>query len=375
MRIGIVCYPSIGGSGIVASEIGLFMAHRGHSVHFFCSGLPHRLSGLEERIFVHEVRTLDYSVFPDSQYDIALASKIIDVHKSTPLDVLHVHYAVPHATSAYLAKQALGLNRTWVITTLHGTDITLVGRDPSFLPITKFSILQSDRLTCPSNDLKEATYDNLGISREKEIEVIPNFVNTSLYAPVSNPVKPSTWCKGNPEKKTLTHVSNFRPVKRVSDVFEVFLKVREEHPCHLVLVGDGPERGKIEARVRELGVGDDVCFLGPRNNFVEVLQFTDVFLLPSEEESFGLAALEAQSSGVPVVASKVGGIPEVVADGETGFLCGVGDVKALSDSVLRLFQDDKLHRCMADAARKRAVDVFRQEVVVPKYEELYLSCL
>lgn len=365
LNIGIVCFPSIGGSGVVAAESGLHLARRGHTVHFFCHGLPQRLAGTEERIFVHEVRTLEYTVFPDSQYDIALASKIISECAERKLDVLHVHYAIPHATSAYLAKQALGVTRPWVVTTLHGTDITLVGRDPSFLPMVRFSIMQSDVVVTPSKYLREATFEILGICREKEILVVPNFVDEVLYQP-----SPLPKCS---QVKTLTHVSNFRPVKRIEDVVKIFAKVRQKLAVRLVLVGDGPERPKIEQLVKTLGLQADVCFLGARADFVGILQRSDLFLLPSAEESFGLAALEAMSCGVPVIASRTGGIPEVVSHGVNGMLADIGDVETMASYAIELLLDESRLEQFSDAARAAVLDHFRAESLVPEYEEIYYS--
>ena len=367
LSIGIVCFPSIGGSGVVAAESGIELARRGHTVHFFCHGLPQRISGAEENIFVHEVRTLEYAVFPDSQYDIALASKIISVCQKRCLDVLHVHYAIPHAVSAYLAKQALDIRRPWVITTLHGTDITLVGRDPSFLPIARFSILQSDAVITPSQYLKDSTYEMLSIPESTEINVIPNFINETLYAP-SNVERCS-------EAKILTHVSNFRPVKRVADCIHVLAEVQKSMPARLVLVGDGPERSKVERLVAELGMQDSVCFLGARADFVEIIQRSDLFLLPSEEESFGLAALEALACAVPVVASNAGGISEVVTDGLNGILCDIADVKAMGEAAIRILSNSKLHQQMKQAARQAAVLSFKTSNVITEYENLYSKLL
>src|SRR5712692_1492267 len=325
LRIGITCYPTFGGSGIIATEIGLSLARRGHRVHFICYDVPWRLEDFHENVFFHEVEVRDYPLFDHGHYALALASKMVEVSTYEKLDLLHVHYAIPHATSAYLARQILEASAPRLVTTLHGTDITVVGIDRSFLPITRFSIIQSDGITVPSEYLKQATHDNLNVPRSVPIEVIPNFVDTEKFKPVPSKridqlarlfagARPNF--EGAARPRVLIHNSNFRPLKRVEDVVRIFAQVRKTTPVVLVLVGDGPDRSRIEAMVRDLKLTGAVCFLGKQLNFLEVLQSSDVFLLPSETESFGLAALEALSCGVPVVASRVGGLPEVVIDGE-----------------------------------------------------------
>jgi N-acetyl-alpha-D-glucosaminyl L-malate synthase BshA len=368
LRIGITCYPTFGGSGIVATEIGVALARRGYQVHFICSRLPSRLGELRENVELHEVASPSYPLF-DSPYALALASKMVEVSRSASLDVLHVHYAIPHATSAFLATQILGKDAPRVITTLHGTDITLVGSDPSFLPITRFSISRSDGVTVPSRALRESTYALLGVERSKPIEVIPNFVDTELFTP-----DPHRSTEGR-RPFVLVHNSNFRPVKRVEDVVRVFAAVKRELPCTLVLIGDGPDRPRMEERVRQLGLEGSVRFLGEQLTFIEHLQRADVFLLPSELESFGLAALEALSCGVPVVASRIGGLPEVVSDGETGFLHPVGDIEAMAQSVLRLLRDPALHSRMSRAARASAEASWPIEPIVARYETYYRQVL
>jgi N-acetyl-alpha-D-glucosaminyl L-malate synthase BshA len=363
MKIGITCFPTFGGSGIVATEIGLSLARRGHQVHFICTRLPSRMERLENNVSFHEVKAPSYPLF-DSPYALALASKMVEVSQSVGLELLHVHYAIPHATSAYLASQILGAAAPRVVTTLHGTDITLVGQDPSFLPITRFSISRSDGVTVPSRALRESTYEELGVERSVPIEVIPNFVDTELFRPAEGSRPPM-----------LLHSSNFRPVKRVGDVVEIFAAVRRQMPCSLVLIGDGPERPRIEQRVRELGLQADVRFLGEQLNVVEALQGAKVFLLPSEQESFGLAALEALSCGVPVVASRVGGVPEVVMDGETGFLHPLGDVEAMAASASRLLRDAALQQRMSEAARASAEARWPREPTVSLYEQYYRRVL
>jgi L-malate glycosyltransferase len=362
LRIGITCFPTFGGSGIVATEIGLALARRGHVVHFICAELPWRFDHFVENVVFHEVQARDYPLFDHSPYALALTSKMVEVTTWEKLDLLHVHYALPHATSAYLARQILGPAAPRVITTLHGTDITVVGNDPSFLPITRFSIEQSDAVTVPSEALRRATYDNLSLPSTMPIEVIPNFVDTTTYAPAPR-------APGRP--RMIVHNSNFRPLKRVDDVVRVFAEVRRAAPCELVLIGDGPERSRLERVVHDLGLTDHVRFLGKQLNFVSVLQQADVFLLPSETESFGLAALEALACGVPVVASRVGGLPEVVSDGESGFLVEVGDVAGMAGAITRLFGDDALHAKMAAAARRAAETQFPMEPLIDRWEAYY----
>jgi N-acetyl-alpha-D-glucosaminyl L-malate synthase BshA len=384
LRVGITCYPTFGGSGIIATEIGLSLARRGHSVHFICYELPSRLEQFQENVFFHEVEVLEYPLFDHSHYALALASKMVEVCTYEKLDLLHVHYAIPHATSGFLAKQIIGNRSPRLLTTLHGTDITVVGSDRSFLPITRFSIVQSDGITVPSRYLKQATYDNLDVPRSVPIEVIPNFVDSERFKPVAQRrwehLRPlfgaaRSWPPGGERPPVLIHNSNFRPLKRVEDVIEVFAQVHTSLPCLLVLIGDGPERSRIERLVRQLHLEGSVCFLGKQLNFVEVLQNSDVFLLPSQTESFGLAALEALSCGVPVVASRVGGLPEVVVDGETGFLHEVGDLAAMAQSALRLLRDRTLHERMSAAARAMVEQNWKLEPTVRRYEDTYRRLL
>jgi N-acetyl-alpha-D-glucosaminyl L-malate synthase BshA len=386
LRVGIVCYPTFGGSGVVATEIGLALAARGCRVHVLSYEMPSRLDHFVENVLFHEVATPSYPLLEHSPYTLALASKIVEVTRYEGLDVLHVHYAVPHATSAYLARQILGPDAPRIVTTLHGTDITLVGSDPSFLPITRFSILASDGVTTPSAYLRQATHDLLDVPASTPIEVIPNFVDTARFTPTPrrtlaevHPLPASATASalpvshGSAPPAVLTHVSNFRPLKRVDDVIRIFAEVhkRASRPTALLLVGDGPERSRAEALVRQLGLGGAVAFLGKMVSFVEVLQASDVFLLPSESESFGLAALEALSCGVPVVASHVGGLPEVVPDGEVGYLAPVGDVATMADRVLRLLGDPALYRRLSDAARARAVAHYQITPAVDRYQAYY----
>jgi L-malate glycosyltransferase len=359
LAIGITCYHTFGGSGIVATEIGLELARRGHRVHFICAEPPARLPPDTPNLAFHKVELRDYPLLLEGQYPLALASQMIDVAQKERLDLWHVHYALPHATSAYLAQQILGARAPRVITTLHGTDITLVGNDPSYLPITRFSIEKSDGVTAPSASLAQATRDNFGITRD--IEVIPNFVDTERFAPNGPPA-------GVP---AIVHSSNFRPLKRVDDVLAVFERVRRDRACRLLLLGDGPERPRIEADVRARGLGADVDFLGEQLDVAATLRRAHVFLLPSETESFGLAALEALSCGVPVVASRAGGLPEVIREGEAGFLLPVGDVDAMAAAVARILDDAALHRRLSQTARADTVSRFSRAPMVTRYERYY----
>lgn len=378
LRLGITCYPTFGGSGVVATEIGMALAKRGHKVHFICYDVPRRLDRFMENIFFHEVEVHDYPLFVYPPYPLSLASKMVEVTTYERLDLLHVHYAVPHATSAYLARQVLGGSSIKLITTLHGTDITLVGNDRSYLPITRFSIIQSDGVTVPSQYLRLATYDKLNVSTDTPIEVIPNFVDTNEYAPhpTGHPrVIPQILKRCVQSDKIVTHVSNFRPVKRIGDLIRIFAKIHAEVPSHLVLIGDGPERSMAESLVRDLGIVERVCFLGKQDDFVPVLQESDLFLLPSETESFGLAALEAMSCGVPVVASNVHGIPEVVQHGRSGFLADVGDVDTMAAHAVRLLTDSELHAQCSAAARQTAVERFSLDKTITRYEDYYYQVL
>jgi N-acetyl-alpha-D-glucosaminyl L-malate synthase BshA len=367
LGIAITCFPTFGGSGIIATEIGLELARRGHRVHFVCADVPFRFERFVENVFFHEVEARDYPLFDQSPYALALTSKLVEVARLHSLDLYHVHYAIPHAASAFLARQILGPAAPKLITTLHGTDITVVGNDPSFLPITRFAIERSDGVTAPSRYLARATHENLGLPASVPIEVIPNFVDTDAWSPGPAPARPPR----------IVHSSNFRPLKRVDDVVRVFAEVRRTPAgatpidCELVLIGDGPERSRAEAHVRELGLSDSVTFLGKQLSFVEVLRGARAFLLPSGSESFGLAALEALSCGVPVVASNVGGLPEVVRDGETGFLLPVGDVPAMAAAVRRLLTDDALFARCSQAARADALSRYQRAPMIDRYEAFY----
>lgn len=370
MKIGITCYPTYGGSGAVATELGLALAGRGHEVHFISYDQPFRLGGfLRERVFFHEVEMEDYPLFEHPPYALALAVALHDTALKEGLDLVHMHYAIPHAVSAYLAKQMLATERQLrIVTTLHGTDITLVGLHPSFHAITRFSILESDGLTAVSEYLKDQTVRDFSVPQSR-IEVIPNFIDTEVWRPGRVPCHREKLAPGG--EKIVMHISNFRAVKRVGDVVEIFLRIQRKVPARLVLVGDGPDRPRVLQRAAELGLQDKVLFLGKHASVDELLSCADLFLLPSEKESFGLAALEAMACGAPVVASSVGGLPEVIDHEETGFLFDIGAVDEMAEAGVRLLSDDVLHGRVAEAARATAVERFSARSVVPLYEALY----
>jgi N-acetyl-alpha-D-glucosaminyl L-malate synthase BshA len=367
MNIGITVYPTYGGSGIVGSELGKELAERGHTVHFIASALPTRLTELNERVRFHEVEMMSYPLFEHQPYDLALATKMAAVAENEKLDLLHVHYAIPHSISAILARESIKKHRRLpVITTLHGTDITLVGADRSYLPITKYALEQSDGVTAISNYLKQATIEHFAFER---IEVIPNFVCPDEYKPkIDCDLRELLTPDGSP---VLVHVSNFRPVKRPVDCVEIFARVLKKAKARLVMVGDGSERTNCIHRARCLGVADQCVFVGKQPNIVDYLCASDVLLLPSEQESFGLAALEAMACELPVIASRVGGLPEVVTDGETGFLSAVGDVDKMADDVIRLVTDRKFRRQMGRAARASAIERYSTHKIIPQYIEFY----
>ncbi|HTX19940.1 MAG TPA: N-acetyl-alpha-D-glucosaminyl L-malate synthase BshA [Bacteroidota bacterium] len=367
MKIGITCYPTYGGSGVVATELGKALAKRGHQIHFISYAIPMRLNGFVNNIFYHEVEMSTYPLFEFPLYTPALASKMVEVAKFENLDLIHAHYAVPHATSAYIAKQILGDANLRIVTTLHGTDITLIGLEPSFLPVMKFSIEKSDGVTAVSRFLKEKTVTNYGV--RKEIEVIPNFVDTRLFVRREEPgLRGSIAPKG---EKILIHVSNFRVVKRVTDVIRIFDLVQKKTPSKLLLVGDGPDRSGCENLVRELKLGERVMFLGKQAELVELLSASDLFLMPSQSESFGLSALEAMSCGVPVVSSSVGGLPELNVHGETGYIAEIGDVERMAKYAVELLTNDARREMFAKAGRQRAVEKFDIDQIVTLYERHY----
>lgn len=364
MRVGITCYPTYGGSGIVATELGLELAHRGHDVHFITYANPIRL-GSGPRIHYHEVEVSSYPLFQYPPYCLALASRMAEVALTYRLDLLHVHYAIPHSISALLAREMMaGVHPLPFITTLHGTDITLVGTDRSYFPITKFSIEQSNGVTSISEDLRQNTVDVFGV--KNEIRVINNFVNCGLYKPADH--------RSEGEKR-LVHISNFRQVKRVRDCIYILGEVRREVGAHLYMAGDGPERGPAERLAVELGLESHVTFLGKQDRIHKLLPDMDVLLLPSEMESFGLAALEAMACGVPPVATRVGGVPELITDGVDGYLEAVGDVQAQAARVVQLLENQELHRRISHAARATAEARFCSSRIIPQYESYYEEIL
>lgn len=374
MRIGITCYPTYGGSGVVATELGMELASRGHEVHFISYAPPIRLNQDSARIVFHEVEVTTYPLFDHPPYALALATKMLEVAESAGLDLLHVHYAIPHSVSAYLARAMSAPRRLPFITTLHGTDITLVGRDRSYLPITRFSIEQSDGVTAVSQYLKQRTVQEFDV--RKPIEVIPNFVNCDLYCRAPEDVRAqhrAQWAPGG--EPVLMHLSNFRPVKRVPDVVEIFARVRQQLPAKLVLIGDGPDRGTAEYLVRQKKLTADVHFLGKQERVHDKLGSADLFLLPSELESFGLAALEAMACEVPVVATNVGGVPEVVTDGEDGYLVAAGDVEAAAARAIEILRRPDRGRVMGQRARQNAMKRYCASKIIPQYEAFYQKVL
>jgi N-acetyl-alpha-D-glucosaminyl L-malate synthase BshA len=368
MKIGIICYPTYGGSGVVATELGKALASVGHEVHFITYTQPPRLDFFSENIFYHEVSVASYPLFEYLPYESALASKMVDVTVNEQLDLIHVHYAIPHASAAYLAKQILKYKgiHVPVITTLHGTDITLVGRDPSFEPVVTFSINESDGVTAVSESLRDDTYSSFEIL--SNIEVIPNFIDLERFKKQPKEHFKLAICPNG--EKLLMHTSNFRKVKRIEDIIHVFAKVQKQVPSKLLLVGDGPERSGIEALCRDLGVASDVRFLGKLDTIEEALSLADLFFLTSEKESFGLAALEAMACEVPVISSDAGGIPEVNIHGVTGFVSKIGDIDDMVANTVKILKDEALHTQMKANALVRAKD-FSLEKILPMYERYY----
>ncbi len=372
MRIGITCYPTYGGSGIVATELGLELATRGHDIHFITYANPIRLDPNIPRIHYHEVEVSNYPLFQYPPYCLALASRMADVAESYQLDLLHVHYAIPHSISAMLARQMTQSRRKLpFITTLHGTDITLVGLDPSYFAITKFSIEESDGVTSISEDLRRHTEEVFGVSNE--VRVIHNFVNCSTYSP--DPKRKGRELHAPNGEKLLIHLSNFRPVKRVNDCIRILAEVRRHTDARLLMVGDGPDRGPAEHLAGQLGVQKYVDFLGKRNNVESLIRLADVLLMPSEMESFGLAALEGMACGVPAVATRVGGVPELITHGVDGFLEEVGNVASQAARVVEALTDEPLHTRLAAAARQTALTRFCTERIIPQYERYYEEVL
>ena len=368
MKIGFVCYPTFGGSGVVATELGKALAKKGHELHFITYSTPARMGSLKSNLFYHEVRVSDYPLFDYQPYELVLTSKMVEVTLAHDLDLLHVHYAIPHASAAVLARdilQAQGI-RIPVVTTLHGTDITLLGREPAFEPVISHAINRSDAVTAVSESLRKDTLELFGV--ERAIQVVNNFICTQHFERAADEAfRKSIAPNGEP---IITHISNFRPVKRVQDVLETFIRIRKAIPAKLLLVGDGPERSRIEKMAMDQGVGDDIICIGKIKNPVEPLLISDLFLLPSETESFGLAALEALAAGVPVVASDSGGIPEVVDHGKSGFLAPVGDVQQMAKYALQLLKNPEQMAKAKKMAKARASD-FRIQKILPEYEGIY----
>lgn len=367
MKIGIACYPTFGGSGVVATELGHELASRGHDVHFISYALPSRLNVFRPRVSYHEVTVPTYPLFNYPPYDLALATRIVDVALHEGLDVLHAHYALPHAISAHLAREMLLPRRLAVVTTLHGTDVTIVGQDRSYLPITRFGIERSDAVTAVSEYLARVTREVFDPA--KEIHVVPNFVDPERWRPVDGPRRRS--CFAQDGERLLLHVSNFRPVKRVLDVVEVFDRIRREVPSRLLMIGDGPDRPAAEALCRTKGIAGLVHFVGNTPAVDEVMPTADLYVLTTDMESFGLSALEAQACGVPVLGYRAGGLPEVVESGATGFLRPVGDVDGLASDGAALLKDDPAFREASRASRARAVALFDADAIVGRYLALY----
>jgi L-malate glycosyltransferase len=371
MKIGISCYPVYGGSGVVATELGIALAARGHEVHFITYAQPFRLPYFVDRVYYHEVEVPNYPLFEHPPYNLALSVAIQNVVEQHDLDLLHAHYAVPHATSAWIAKEMLQRPGFRIVTTLHGTDITLVGQDPSFRSLTQFSIAKSDGLTAVSEYLRRETHKHFDIPVD-DIRVIPNFVDLQHYQRQGHPCHRSKLAA--PGERIVTHISNFRAVKRIEDVVRIFAGIARQLPARLLLVGDGPDRVRAHELAEREGVADRVLFLGKQNSVVELLACSDLFLLPSEQEAFGLVALEAMACGVPVIATRTGGIPEVVEDGVSGYLGAVGDVAAMTDAAVALLQDAEAWQRFSDAARQGA-ERYSADRVVAEYESYYSEVL
>lgn len=371
MIIGIVCYPTYGGSGVVATELGTYLAQKGHKVHFITYNQPVRLDILDTNIYYHEVNVHDYPLFKYQPYELALSSAMVDAVINEGIELLHVHYAIPHAYAAYMAKQILrdkGIDIP-VVTTLHGTDITLVGKNPSYRPAVTFSINHSDKVTAVSSSLRDDTLRSFEI--KTDIEVIPNFIDLALYQGENRCAKANLGAEG---KMIITHISNFRKVKRIGDVISIFDRIHKKIPSKLLMIGDGPDRGKAEQQARDLGICDDVIFFGKTNEVERILCMSDLFLLPSETESFGLAALEAMAAKVPVISSNTGGLPEVNIHGQTGYTADVGDVESMAEFGFELLRQPEKLMKFKQQAYDRAVQ-FDIHQIVPVYENLYSRAL
>jgi N-acetyl-alpha-D-glucosaminyl L-malate synthase BshA len=367
MKIGILCAPTYGGSGVVATELGRFLSRRGHEVHVISTAMPFRLDAQpEEEIFFHEVQTVSYPVLPGDLAGIAIAGKTVQVAEQYGLQIVHAHYAVPHAISAWLAREAGG-GKFRVVTTLHGTDITLVGKAPSFYPIARFAIESSDAVTTVSNWLRDETYNEFGVDRP--IEVIPNFVDVHKFRRGHTPCRKSHYAPNG--EKILMHISNFRPVKRVLDVVRTFHRVQQQIPSKLLMVGDGPDRDAAALLARELGISQHTYFLGKQEHIESFLSCSDLMLFPSEYESFGLAALEAMASENVILTSNGGGLPDLVDHGVDGFMAPVGDVEQMAALAVEILQDDPRRRHMGEVAREKAVKLYTPDHIVPQYERLY----
>ena len=377
MRIGITCYPTYGGSGVVATELGIELAALGHEVHFISYSQPFRLTGRDTGIFYHEVPVSNYPLFEFPPYDLALASRMAEVAEFYELDLLHVHYAIPHSVSALLARQMLAARgrRLPFVTTLHGTDITLVGLDRSYLPITRYAIQESDGVTSISEYLRDKTYADFGVTRD--IAVIPNFVNCNVYDFIRDESarEEARLRYAKPGEAILMHLSNFRPVKRVTDVVKTFAKVNQQVPAQLLLVGDGPDRSAAEYLASDLGIHARIHFLGKQERVNELLPLADLMIMPSEMESFGLAALEAMACKVPTIATRVGGVPELIDDGITGLLFSVGDVDSMARGAIELLTDRTRFQEMREAGRRNAQKRFCSTLVLPQYVRYYESIL
>lgn len=370
LKIGITCYPSLGGSGVVATELGKLLAEKGHEVHFITHSIPFRLGTFQKNIFYHEVEVNDYYVFRYPPYDLALATKMAQVAKMEGLDLLHVHYAVPHAVCAFLAKQMLG-NDIKVVTTLHGTDITVLGQDESLKDLIRLGINESDAVTAVSRDLIKETRQVLDITRD--IDLTYNFVDKRVYYP--RDVAELRGDFASPDEKILMHISNFRPVKRVADVVDIFARVNQKLPSRLLLVGEGPDLPKIQAKICEMGLEDKVRFLGKQDDIAQVISLADLLLLPSEKESFGLVALEAMACGVPTIGSQAGGIPELVQHGKTGFLAPIGDTAEMAKYAVKLLSDDQMVEQFRAACLERACNDFSRDMITNLYEDIYYRVL
>jgi L-malate glycosyltransferase len=371
LKIGITCYPTVGGSGVVATELGKLLAERGHEIHFISSSIPFRLKKVYCNIYYHEVHVNQYSVFQYPPYDLALASKMAEVAKREKLDLLHVHYAIPHAVCAYLAKQMVG-DQLKIVTTLHGTDITVLGYDHSLSDMIRFGIEQSDIVTAVSHSLVKQTYELL--QPNKDILTVYNFIDDRVYYKKDSAHLRSEYGI-KPEEKVIIHVSNFRKVKRVPDVIKAFDIIRKEMPAKLLLVGDGPEMTIVSQLVEDLNLADYVLFLGKQENLEELYSISDLKLLLSEKESFGLVLLEAMACGVPCIGTNIGGIPEVISDGETGFICEVGNVEEIAERAIQILSDEQLHKTMAENSIHRVKTKFNAHAIVQEYETIYKNLL